>query len=74
MTVIPFWNYLLPSAFPFVCSCFGELLGDGGFGNSRLEPDFIALFPPQDASYPGWGRILTLGPFRKGSPSISIYR
>jgi len=74
MTVVLLWNYFLPGTLLFVCSCFSKLLCYGGFSNPGLKPDFVAFFPPRNASYPCWGRISSFGPFKRRLPSAHVQR
>jgi len=74
MVVVLFWHYLLPSTLFLVCSCFSQLLRYSSFGDSSLEPDFIAVFPAGNASYPCWGCVLSLSSFERGLPDVSVYR
>jgi len=55
MMVVLLWNYFLPSALLFVCSCFGELLSDCSFGNFVLKPNLVTFFPARDVLYLCWG-------------------
>jgi len=74
MSVISFWDYLLPSTLFLVCSCFSELLCYCCFSNTSLKPNLVAFFPPWDVSYPSRGRISSFSSFLRRSPSVGIDR
>jgi len=72
MTMVPFWDYLLPSTLSFIGCVLSQLQSYCCFGDPCLKPNFVALFPSRNCTYPDRCAISQSSPFKNRSPVISF--